>query len=76
MKLGEVSVHPGDLIIADENGSCVVPRDRVEDVLRFSQLFKSIEDKIVEEVQNGADPVTAHEEVRYDLMTKAGYELN
>ena len=48
----------------------------MEEVLHFSQLFKSIEDKIVEEVQNGADPVTAHENVRYDLMTKAGYEVN
>ena len=48
----------------------------MEEVLHFSQLFKSIEDKIVEEVQNGADPVTAHENVRYDLMTKAGYESN
>ena len=76
MKLGEVSVHPGDLIIADENGICVVPSNRMEEVLHFSQLFKSIEDKIVEEVQNGADPVTAHENVRYDLMTKAGYEVN
>ena len=42
--------------------------------MQLSQLFKSIEDKIIEEIQNGADPVTAHESVRYDLMTKAGYE--
>ena len=76
VKLGEVSVHPGDLIIADENGICVVPSNRMEEVLHFSQLFKSIEDKIVQEVQNGADPVTAHENVRYDLMTKAGHEVN
>ena len=76
VKLGEVSVYPGDLIVADENGICVVPSDRMEEVLRFSQLFKSIEDKIIEEVKNGADPVTAHESVRYDLMTKAGYESN
>ena len=48
----------------------------MEEVLRFAQLFKSIEDKIIEKVQNGADPVKAHEGVRYDLMTKAGYKPN
>ena len=67
-------MHPGDLVIADENGICVVPRNRMEEVLGFAQLFKSIEDRIIEEVQDGVDPVTAHEKVRYDLMTKAGYE--
>ena len=74
IQLGDVSVYPGDLIIADENGICVVPSNRMEEVLSFSQLFKSIEEKIIEEVQNGADPVKAHEKVRYDLMTKAGYD--
>ena len=69
-------MHPGDLIVADENGICVVPSNRMEEVFGFAQLFKSIEEKIIEEVQNGADPVKAHEEVRYDLMTKAGYESN
>jgi regulator of RNase E activity RraA len=76
VKLGGVSVHPGDLIVADENGICVVLSNLMEEVLRFAQLFKSIEEKIIEEVQNGADPVKAHERVRYDLMTKAGYEPN
>ena len=69
-------MRPGDLIVADENGICVVPTDRLEEVLGFAQLFKSIEDKIIEEVRSGVDAVTAHENVRYDLMTKAGYEPN
>ena len=76
VQLGGVPVRPGDLIVADENGICVVPTDRLEEVLGFAQLFKSIEDKIIEEVRSGVDAVTAHENVRYDLMTKAGYEPN
>ena len=74
VKLGGVSVRPGDLIVADENGICVVPSNRMAEVLGFAQLFKSIEERIIEEVQNGTDPVEAHEKVRYDLMTKAGYD--
>ena len=48
----------------------------MEEVLGYAQLFKSIEDQIIEAVRGGIDPVTAHEEVRYDMMTKAGYRPN
>ena len=74
VQLGGVPVRPGDLIVADENGVCVVPREKAAEVLEFAQLFKSIEDTVVEAVRGGADPVEAHQRVRYDMMTKAGYK--
>jgi len=72
VQLGGVPVKPGDLIMADENGVCVVPKARMAEVLEFAKLFKSIEDTVVEAVRGGADPVQAHQRVRYDMMTKAG----
>ena len=74
VQLGGVTVRPGDLIMADENGVCVVPKDKMAEVLEFAKLFKSIEDSVIEAVRGGADPVTAHERVRYDMMTEAGYK--
>lgn len=74
VELGGVPVRPGDLIMADENGVCVVPKGRMAEVLEFAKLFKSIEDTVVEAVRGGADPVEAHQRVRYDMMTKAGYK--
>jgi len=74
VQLGGIRVKPGDLIVADENGICVVPRDKMAEVLQFAQLFKSIEDGIVEAVRSGVDPVVAHDRVRYDMMTRAGYQ--
>jgi regulator of RNase E activity RraA len=74
VQLGGVPVRPGDLIMADENGVCVVPKDSMAEVLEFARLFKSIEDTVVEAVRAGADPVEAHQRVRYDMMTKAGYK--
>ena len=74
VQLGGVPVRPGDLIMADENGVCVVPGDKLAEVLEFAKLFKSIEDTVVEAVRSGADPVEAHQRVRYDMMTKAGYK--
>ena len=74
VQLGGVPVRPGDLIVADENGVCVVPQEKAAELLEFAQLFKSIEDTVVEAVRGGADPVEAHQRVRYDMMTKAGYK--
>ena len=72
VRLGGVPVAPGDLIVADENGVCVVPAPRMAEVVEHATLFKSIEDGIVEAVRQGMDPVKAHDRVRYDMMTKAG----
>jgi len=74
VELDGVPVRPGDLVMADENGVCVVPKARMAEVLEFAKLFKSIEDTVVEAVRGGADPVQAHQRVRYDMMTKAGYK--
>jgi len=74
VELGGVPVRPGDLIMADENGVCVVPQDKIAEVLELAKLFKSIEDTVIEAVRSGADPVEAHQRVRYDMMTKAGYK--
>ena len=76
IQLGGIPVKPGDLIVADDNGICVVPRERMEEVLGLAQFFKSVEERIIEAIRTGVDPVVAHEKVRYDIMTKAGYEPN
>ena len=74
VRLGGVTVEPGDIIVADENGVCVVPQSRASEVLAYSTLFKSIEEGIIEAVRQGVDPVEAHDSVRYDMMTKAGVD--
>lgn len=69
VQLGGVPVRQGDLIMADDNGVCVIPKEHIAEVLKYAKLFKSIEDAIVEEVRKGVDPVEAHDKVRYDMMT-------
>ena len=40
VQLAGVAVAPGDLIMADDNGVCVVPKAQMAEVLKFAKLFK------------------------------------
>ena len=71
VKLGGVRVRPGDFILADDNGTVVIPMERVAEVLAFAQKVKATEDRVIAEVRRGVDPVEAHEKVNYDNMLKA-----
>jgi 4-hydroxy-4-methyl-2-oxoglutarate aldolase len=71
VKLGGVTVRPGDFILADDNGTVVIPFERVAEVLAFAQKVKATEDGVIAAIRAGADPMEAHEKVNYDSMLKA-----
>ncbi len=71
VELGGVKVRPGDFIMADDNGVLVIPQERVTEVLEVAKQYKTIEERIVEAIRNGDDPVEAHERVSYDKLTRS-----
>ena len=38
--------------------------------LKIAKEYKTIEERIVEAIRNGEDPVEAHERVNYDFLTQ------
>jgi regulator of RNase E activity RraA len=70
VKLSGVTVRPGDFILADENGTVVVPMEHIEEVLAFAQKVKATEEKVIAQIRAGAEPVEAHVQVNYDNMLK------
>jgi 4-hydroxy-4-methyl-2-oxoglutarate aldolase len=70
VQLGGVKVRPGDFIMADDNGVLVIPQERAEEVLKIAKECKTIEERIVEAIREGEDPVEAHERVSYDVLTR------
>jgi 4-hydroxy-4-methyl-2-oxoglutarate aldolase len=71
VELGGVRVRPGDFIVSDENGTVVVPLEKIAEVLAFAQKVKATEDGVIAAIRAGADPVEIHEKVNYDNMLKA-----
>ena len=71
VRLGGVRVRPGDFILADDNGTVVIPMEKAAEVLAFAQKVKATEDRVIAEIRAGADPLEAHERVNYDNMLKA-----
>ena len=70
VKLSGVPVRPGDFILADENGTVVIPMEYVSEVLAFAQKVKATEEEVIAQIRAGADPVEAHVQVNYDNMLK------
>ena len=64
-------MRPSDYIVADDNGTIVIPIERLTEVIEFAQKVKTTEERIIAEVRRGMDPVEAHEKVNYDNMLKA-----
>ena len=70
VQLAGVTVSPGDMIMADENGVVVVPGDRAQEALEVAQGFADTEERVKDAIARGVNPVEAHQQVNYDQMTK------
>jgi regulator of RNase E activity RraA len=53
VRLGQVTVRPGDVVMADEGGVVVVPRDRAAEVLAAARAVRAREAQIETEVRAG-----------------------
>jgi len=51
--IGDVQVHPGDLVVADDTGVCFIPRDRILEVLEAAEQRARSETKRVEAIDSG-----------------------
>jgi len=53
VRLGQVTVNPGDVVMADEGGVVVIPRDRAAEVLAAAHGVRAREEQIEAEVRAG-----------------------
>ena len=50
---GGIPVHPGDLVVADGDGVCIVPYSRIEATLKAYNALKQRETEAINEISDG-----------------------
>lgn len=67
----DVQVNPGDIIMADQSGVLVIPREKAEEVLALAKTISEAEDRIVEAVKSGLSLKEARLRYKYDALQRA-----
>jgi len=68
IQCGGVQVRPGDVIMADENGVVVVPKEKVEEVLEVAKELLQKEKYIMNQLKKGVPFKEVDREVDYNKM--------
>jgi 4-hydroxy-4-methyl-2-oxoglutarate aldolase len=55
--IGDVLIHPGDIIVGDQDGVVVIRKDEVDGALKSSQAREEKEAQFREQIRNGATTV-------------------
>lgn len=61
IQCGGVQVDPGDVIVGDDDGVVVVPKEKAEEVLKIAKSIKKIEQEFIEKLQAGVPYLKARE---------------
>lgn len=62
IRIGQVEIRPGDVLIGDMDGIIAVPRQVRETVLERAEAVVDTENEVREAIRDGVDPVSAYDE--------------
>ena len=70
IRFRNTQVRPGDYIMADINGICVIPPDKVWEVLKQAESIQAKEEAMIELIKRGENPMMVQEKGGYENMLK------
>jgi len=70
IRFRSTQVRPGDYIMADINGICVIPPDKVMEVLEKAESIQAKEDAMIEEIKKGENALNVQEKSGYEKMLR------
>jgi len=70
IRLGDVPVHPGDVIVGDINGIVVIGHERLDDVVREAELLMAKEEQMKADLLAGMDVLEMDRKYNYEQMLR------
>jgi 4-hydroxy-4-methyl-2-oxoglutarate aldolase len=60
IRIGEVTIHAGDLVLGDRDGMVVLPKDRAEEIVTAAETAINTENLVRKAILEGIDPQEAY----------------
>jgi regulator of RNase E activity RraA len=70
IRLGDVQVRPGDILVGDVNGVVVIPEEKVEEVLSAAEMILEKEEQMKADILAGMDILEVDSKYNYEQMLK------
>lgn len=70
IRLGDVQVCPGDVIVGDINGAVVICQEQLDDVLREAEALMEKEEQMKSDLLAGMDVLEVDRKYNYEQMLK------
>jgi 4-hydroxy-4-methyl-2-oxoglutarate aldolase len=70
IRIGDVQVNPGDIVMADINGVVNIPAGRLDEVLKAAEGLMEKELAMIEELRSGVPMLEVDQKYSYESMLK------
>ncbi len=70
IRVGDVQVRPGDIVMADINGVVIIPVEKLDEVLEAAEEILQKEEAMVEELRRGIPILEVDQKYAYEAMLK------
>ena len=70
VRIGDIQVRPGDIVMADINGVVIIPVEKLDEVLKAAEEILHKEEAMVEELRKGVPILEVDQKYAYEAMLK------
>ena len=70
IQCGGVQVRPGDIAVADGSGVCIVPKERIEEVLEKARALYEKEQAMISDIKKGMSMKAVDSKYQYEKMLR------
>lgn len=70
IRIGDVQVRPGDIIMADINGVVIIPVEKMDELLEVAEEIHEREEEMIEDLKRGLSILEVDRKYSYETMLK------